>query len=280
MDSKYVNATEGTLKILMDNIINNKIDSRNYEKVIEDKCNDLKVKTGVVTKFYPYLDKAEVKLDKSKKKIICKILHRYGGDMIDLYTPIHSERVFDEKLKEPALIPRATNNVCVLQIHDDVNQENLIIGYYQSNDIVGYNPAKPGNIKLMSITEPNLYWIKFGRDGLELRLPKKKTTDVGTRPSKMETVEYAEAKNTYTKEQVYTKQDLYTKKEVEDLINKKLLELLDNIAGGDKLFNDEYRQKLVGLPVVENNNSSQPNVSTVTDDGTDDNPNDDENEDD
>ena len=68
----------------------------------------------------------------------------------------------------------------------------------------------------MSITEPNLYWIKFGRDGLEVRAPKKGKRDVGTLPQNMESVEYAESKDVYNKDELYTRTEM--KKLIEDLL--------------------------------------------------------------
>ena len=189
--------TEGRAKKAFTNSVQKSILPA-VNETVKNAVENERIKTGVITKFYPYLDKAEVKLDESNKKILCKILHRFGGDMIDFYTPLEYEESFDERLNEPCIIPRAAHNVCVLNINDKDSEENLILGYYQNNDVVGFKPASPGNIKLMSITEPNLYWVEFGPDGLNLRLPKNPTIETGTLPIEMENA------------------DVYTKKEVDE----------------------------------------------------------------
>lgn len=192
------------------------------KETVKEAVENERIRTGVITKFYPYLDKAEVKLDESGSKVLCKILHRYGGDMIDFYTPLAYKKMFDNKMKEPCIIPRARQHVCVLQIHDADSDENLILGYYQNRNIKGFEPAPHGNIKIMSITEPNLYWIQFGRNGLELRLPEKGKMKKGVLPKEMESFEYVDSKEVYTKEEVYTKQ------EVDELIAAKIAETLSN----------------------------------------------------
>ena len=135
VDSKYITATEGRMKATLETVITQttmpKVDEK-IQKTLEDSL----IRTGVITKFYPYLDKAEVKLDLSKKLVLCKILHRYGGDLIDFYTPLSdTKQIRDDKLKEPYIVPKVRNHVCVLKVHDSDSDENLILGYYQ-NDIV------------------------------------------------------------------------------------------------------------------------------------------------
>lgn len=196
---KNITITEGRTRNAIKNMITTSIMpevNKNVAKAVDEE----RIKTGVITKYYPYLDKAMVKLDSDNKEVLCKILHRFGGDMVDFYTPLENEKLYDESIDEPYIIPRASHNVCVLQIHDSDSDENLILGYYQNKDIVGFTPAKEGNIKLMSITEPNLYWIEFGPDGLNLRLPTNPSIEQGDLPSEMENG------------------DFYTKEEIDDLL--------------------------------------------------------------
>lgn len=195
-DSKKITATGSRLDSLLGGMVDNKVDNKGFEKLIEDKVEENKIKTGVITKYYQYIDKAEVKLDKTGELVLCKILHRYGGDMIDFYTPLAFEQTFCDKLKEPCVIPKVEQNVCVLQIDDADSKENLILGYYQNKEILGFNPASPGNLKITSITEPNVFWIKFGKDGLDLRLPNRPTEQVGNVEENMKDVE------TYTKSEI------------------------------------------------------------------------------
>lgn len=199
-NSQDITITEGRARKAIDNTLT-EFAMPKVKDFVKNSVENERIRTGVIKKYYPYLDKAKVQLDGSKQLTLCKILHRYGGDMVDFYTPLEYEKSFDDDLKEPCIIPRASHHVCVLQIHDDDSDENLILGYYQNKDIVGFKPASPGNIKLMSITEPNLYWVEFGPDGLNLRLPDNPSIEVGELPVEMENA------------------DFYTKDEVDELIS-------------------------------------------------------------
>ena len=189
MDSKYITSTEGRLAGMINKINTNAIEKSVPEK-INKAVNDEKMRTGVITKFYQYLDKAEVKLDNSDKKVLCKILHRYGGEIMEYYTPLNDQSGYDENLHEPYIVPRSPQHVLVLSIHDSDSQEWLILGYYQNSEIIGYNPAKPGNIKLTCMTSDNQYWIKFGADGLDYRGIEEPTLKVGHVNDEMEDLQY------------------------------------------------------------------------------------------
>lgn len=190
MNSKYITSTEGRLQSILDDVNNGAIEKIVPEKIAK-AVNDEKIRTGVITKFYPYLDKAEVKIDNNKKKVLCKILHRYGGEIMEYYTPLKDDSYFDDKLHEPYIVPRSTQHVLVINIHDADSEENLILGYYQNSEIVGYDPAKPGNIKLMCHDGDNQYWIKFGIDGLDYRGIKEPGIVVGETADEMEDVNYS-----------------------------------------------------------------------------------------
>jgi len=228
MNSSNVTVTDGRLKkSLKDNI--EPIILPKVERTITKEVNNSKIRTGVITKFYPYLDKAEVKLDNVHKKVLCKILHRFGGELLDLYTPNLDRKGFDKKLKEPFIVPRGAYHVLVAKIHDEDSTENLILGFYQNEELVGLNPASPGNFKIVTRGGTNQFWIKFGYDGLDLRLPKNSTTNVGEMDKYMSEVDYADSTNVYTKEEVYTKTEV--DKMLEDL-KKELMEDIDNDAAG------------------------------------------------
>lgn len=202
MDSKNIVATNARLDSLFGGFIDKKIDNRNIEEMVNQKVEESKIKTGIITKYYPYLDKAEVKLDFSGELIVCKILHRYGGDIIDFYTPLAHEETYCEKLNEPCIIPKAENCVCVLQTRDRDSKENIIIGYYHNDDIIGYNPASPGNIKLMCISEDNQFWIKFGRDGLDYRGVSSPTMKVGDIQEDMQEINNVDINDVYVKSEI------------------------------------------------------------------------------
>lgn len=224
MKSKNVTVTDARLKDALNNVVEEPMQNI-VSNGLSDAIDKVMIKTGVITKFYPFLDKAEVQLDINNQKLFCKILHRYGGDIIDFYTPLEDERGFDIKLQEPYIIPRAQQHVCVLNIHDADSEEHLLLGYYSNEDIVGYDPAKPGNIKIISLGEDNNYWVKFGRDGFDYRLPSQPTMSVGDLDDDMQDVDYANSDNVYTKNEVYNKQEVYTKEEVDELIQNLINEL-------------------------------------------------------
>ena len=216
--------TEGRMERAITDAVN-RVAGPQLTQQINDSVENERIRTGVITKFYPYLDKAEVDLDNTNDTILCKILHRFNGDLIDFYTPLAAEESFDDDLHEPYIVPKAAQNVLVINIHDADSEENLILGYYNNEEIVGFTPAPPGNMKLLSTRETNLFHIEFGVDGLDLRLPSPLKTNVGEMPADMVDVDYADANDTYTKEEVYNKDEVYTKEEVDELIHNLLIEL-------------------------------------------------------
>ena len=202
--SSKITDTEARLGNLLNNISTNVVESTVPQK-INEAMKDVHIQTGVITRFYPYIDKANVKLDFSGKIILCKILHRYGGDILDLYTPSSAGGGYDSNVHEPFIVPKALQTVCVLKIQDSDSEENLILGYYQNEEIVGFNPAKPGNIKVTSLLEDgDEYWVKFGKNGLQSKLPYSPNRQIGSKFDEdgFEEVEYANSKEYYNKEEV------------------------------------------------------------------------------
>ena len=140
-NAKDITVTEGRAKKAVDSIVTELTMPKVTDKV-KTAIEEERIRTGVITKFYPYLDKAEVKLDNTNTKLLCKILHRYGGDLIDFFTPLAEKEFFDNERKEPCVIPRHEQHVLVLKIHDADSDENLILGYYQNEEIIEKDPAK------------------------------------------------------------------------------------------------------------------------------------------
>ena len=194
MNSNDMTITQGRLEESIKNAVNH-VMGPNITQQISKTVEEERIQTGRVIRFYPYIDKALVRLDASKKKVMCKILHRCGGDMIDFYTPLESEKKYDDKLNEPYILPRANQDVCVLKINNgNSNVEHIILGYYNKSEIVGFSPASPGNVKFVAVTETNPYWLSFGRDGLDVRLSNKPTAEVGVLGTEMTPLEYTEQK--------------------------------------------------------------------------------------
>lgn len=219
MNSNDITPTQGRLRAAIDNAVTKPIIPQVLPE-IETAVEKERIRTGVITKFYPYLDKAMVELDNSDEVVLCKILHRFGGELIDLYTPSADSSDYCDELHEPCVVPRDSLNCLIVNIDDADSEEYLILGFYQNDEIVDLNPAAPGNLKLTYIGGTNQFWIKFGSDGLDLRLPKAATLNVGDMDKNMEEVDYADSTNVYTKDEVYTKE------EVDELIRQRIAEAL------------------------------------------------------
>lgn len=247
VDSKKITATKGRLEENLNRISNTAIE-KTVPTQIENAVDKVKIRTGVITKFYPYLDKAEVRLDYDESKVLCKILHRCCGDLIDFYTPLANESGFDSNLQEPYITPRASQNVCVLHIHDSDSEEDLILGYYNNKDIVGFNPAKPGNFKLMNVWEDgNDYWIKFGIDGFNYKIGKSPSRQVGN----------IHLEGGVNEETYANSEEVYTKSEVDDLING-LKDTPTYTKEEIDLKFQQYEQRIKALEesIQENNDTS------------------------
>lgn len=201
MQSKNINANSARVSNLLQGTMNKAIQST-VPQQINEAIDSVKIRTGRIIRFYPYIDKALVKLDNKGGNVLCKILHRYGGDIIDFYTPDSYNGGYDKSLGERYVIPMSAQNVCVLNIHDDDSEENLVLGYYQNEEIVGFNPAKPGNIKIMSINEETEFWLKFGIDGFNYRVPDKPSVKVGYYEDEVQELNYSNSDDVYTKEEV------------------------------------------------------------------------------
>lgn len=217
--SDNITVTDGRLKKALRTNVEDIIMPQ-VNQTVNKAVKDNKIQIARLTKFYPYLDKCEV--DLNGELVICKILHRFCGDLIDFYTPIGDDAYCDD-LHEPCIIPREKSECLVLDVNDD-SKEQVMIGYFIPQELVNMNPAKQGNLKLACVGVSNQYWIKFGADGLDIRSPEAPVTNVGEFDKDMSPVDYADAGDTYTKEEVYNKEEVYTKEEVDELIKKAIEE--------------------------------------------------------
>lgn len=175
MKSDNVTVTDARLKKALQSRVQ-PIINQHVNPQIEKLTNNSKIQIGFMTKFYPYLDKCEVELN-TGKTVLCKILHRFSGELLEFFTPQGDEDYCD-KLKEPCIIPMVDLECLVLDVNDN-SDEQIVLGYILSNEIVSINPAHPGNMKLSYSNGVNEYWIKFGDEGLDLRLSEVSTVNVG-----------------------------------------------------------------------------------------------------
>ena len=216
MSSQTKTDTDGTIRKLLKTTVGDSI-LQSTDKKIAQAVEDLTMKTGTVTKFYPYLDKAEVKL-KNNNKVLCRLPHRFMGSLIDFYTP-GGDRSFCNNLREPCIIPRDTLN-CLVAIIDDEDMDYFLISFYISGNIVGFSPPDMGSMKICNFRVSNEDYIEFGGDGLKIVSKKPIESSYGEYEDKITVNEYADASNVYSKDEVYTKED------VDELIKNKIAEAL------------------------------------------------------
>lgn len=221
--SDNITITDGRLKKALQDKVEKVIIPQINSKV-NKTARDAKIQVATMTKFYPYLDKCEVDLDGSL--VICKILHRFSGELIDFYTPLGNND-YCERLHEPCIIPLETLKCLILDINDG-SAEQVMIGYFLPDEIIGMDPATAGNLKLTSMGATNEYWITFGVSGLDIRSREMPTTNVGEFDSNMTNLEYV------------------TKKDIEDLIIGEVADLTEI-----KQHLDELEEKVDNIPSGE-----------------------------
>lgn len=205
-------------------IVNRIIEDKQIEEIIHKTVDAAKLRTGIQTKFYPYADKAEVKLDHNNKLVVCRNLHLFGGSMMDFFTPA-GERSFCETLKEQCIIPREELHVLVADISNQDMKEMLLLGYFNPKDIVGIKPADPNYFKITDVGATNLWGIEIGNGEIKINTMAGVQYVEGEYHADNTEINYADSANTYTKTEVYTKQ------EVDALIKKAIDDLKEEING-------------------------------------------------
>ena len=123
--------TQGRMEQSIEHAIN-RVAGPQITQQINQAVEDERIRTGSVTKFYPYLDKAEVKLDHSGELVLCKILHRFGGELLDLYTPTADSVGYCDNLHEPCIFPREKLHCLIININDLDSDEHLLLGFTPS----------------------------------------------------------------------------------------------------------------------------------------------------
>ena len=233
--SQNITATDGRLKESFTPIVHSIVDSK-LEKEVKKEVDKSKIQIGVVTKYYPYIDRAEVKLE--NKTIICRILHRMHGSIVDFFTPL-GDASFCETLKEPCIIPRGELDCCVAEINDNT-KDYLLLGYFLKNDVLYTHPADPGHYRIVDLSATNEYGLDIGVGDINMNSNTGVTFTEGLTPRDNNVVEYANNEDvpekdsvytkdeTYNKLEVYNKTEVYTKEEVDELIGR----LREELGGG------------------------------------------------
>lgn len=201
-------------------LVNKIVDEREIEKTINKIVDASKIRTGILKKFYPYLDKAEVQLDNITKPVLCRRFHMFGGSLIDFFTP-DGERGFCETLQEPCIIPRGDLHVLVADISNEDAKEMLMLGYYHPDDIVGIKPANPACMKITDIGATNVWGVEIGQGDVKI------TTYEGIK------VVEGEFHSDNTEINYMNSTETYTKSEINDLMAKMKQEIINELQGDD-----------------------------------------------
>lgn len=114
---------------------------------IQKQVSAVMIHTAKLVEYYQWLNKAKVLVD--GKPVICKVLNRCGGSVVDLYTPLGTDS-FNEKMKEPCVIPFDYLDCLVVDINSGDN-EWLLLGYYMSGNMVITTPAEKGDYKIARV---------------------------------------------------------------------------------------------------------------------------------
>lgn len=175
------------------------LDEQNISNQIEKKIQEHSIKKGRIIEFYLFLDTALVELSNGKT-VEAEILHRCYGGIIDLYTP-EGEIKFSETKKEPCVIPKFYQKVWVA---NDGGEEYVILGYRNKDMTGSFNPANPNEYIIRSLSDTNQGGISVSPSNINISTSNDITfqqSDIGETNS----IEYANSKNTYKKDEVYNK---------------------------------------------------------------------------
>ena len=224
--SNNITVTDGKIFSAMTPVVNSVVDTK-VEKEIKKEIDKSKIHLGVLTKYYPYLDKAEVKAD--NKLIICKILHRMHGSLVDFFTP-EGDKSFCDKLNEPCIIPRGELDCLIADINDNT-KEQLLLGFFLKNDVLYTSPANPGHYRIADLGATNEWGLDIGVGDINLNSNQGVTFTEGFTEKENNVIQYADNENVYDKDSVYTKEETYNKEEVDELIKKAIDDFKTEILG-------------------------------------------------
>lgn len=227
MTSQENTDTDGRLKKLLQTTVGEQL-AKSTDKKITQAIDDASIKTAIVTKFYPYLDQAEVQLN-NNKKVLCRLSHRFMGSIIDFYTP-DGDRSFCNTIKEPCIIPRDTLNCFVAPVDDDI--EYVLLSYFTKDDLLGFSPPGSGCMKIFNFRATNEDYIEFCGDGLKIMARKPIESKYGEYSDDITEVQYSDEIGN-----VYDKNETYSRDEIDEKINNINCGSNINIDGVDVDFN-------------------------------------------
>ena len=237
LSSKNITDTESRLKEILNNHSEDYYNRQNIPSQIETAINENMLTTGIMTKFYPSINKSEIKLDTTGEKVICKNSLLFMGDLILLYTP-SGDASYCERMKEPCVIPRGKLGCIVGHLNSNDDDEYLFLSYYSPYDMIGLNPSKQGNFKILAMGGVNEYSLRFGLDGLQV------VNNGKIMKTELDSFGGDVTESYYTQDEIddliqnEVKGSYYTQEEVDNLINNLREELLNQINPDDSNNNE------------------------------------------
>lgn len=181
------------------------LDGENIPEQITKKIEEHGIKKGKVIEVYHYLDTSLVELS-DHTQVEAYHLHRCLGSIVDLYTP-EGEKMISEKKKEPCILPKYDLKCLVAEVGKD---EYVLLGYYSPNMVGAFSPADVGTYVIRTLTDTSQGGLTVAPQEIKLTSNNGvafKEQDLG----RSTTIDYAESKDTYTKNEVYKKSQTYSK---------------------------------------------------------------------
>ena len=188
------------------------LDSEKIPEQINQKIQEHSIKKGVVREVYHYLDISLVELS-DNTKVEAYHLHRTLGNIVDLFTPI-GEQVISERKHEPCIIPRFQLKCLVAEVGKD---EYVLLGFYNPNMEGSYSPAENGHYIIKTVNDGFQAGLDISSDNIGI-ISHTGASFVEANVGENTTIDYANSKDIYTKDEVYKKSQTYNKTQIDDLI--------------------------------------------------------------
>ena len=172
------------------------LDGENLSEKIVKNIENHGIKKGRVIEVYQYLDKSLVRLNDGKE-VEAWHLHRCMGSVIDLYTPNGEQRISDKK-HEPCILPRYELKALVAEVGKD---EYVLLGYYNPNMVGSFSPADRGHYLIKTMTDGYQAGLDISPNNISI-ISHEGASFIEADVNEDTEINYAEIKDTYTKDEV------------------------------------------------------------------------------
>lgn len=181
------------------------LDSERIPEQINQKIEEHSIKKGVVKEVYHYLDTSLVELSNGKL-VEAYHLHRTLGNIVDLFTPM-GEQILSETKYEPCIVPRYQLKCLVAEVG---KEEYVLLGYYNPNMTGSFTPADNGHYLIKTLTDGYQAGLDISSDNINIT-SHQGASFIESDVDKNTNIEYANSKDTYTKDEVYKKTQTYSR---------------------------------------------------------------------